>query len=452
MGRVANNTVPFSDQAIAKKVRAAKGAPRKEWRVQNCPGLVLITQPTGTGTFYLFYRAPATRQLRKLRIGEYGQAHLGKSAASGEEAKRFGLSEAREFAFARLAEINQGADPVGTGIARRTALTFRELAEKFLSENKQLADSTREVYAYSLSKAVYGQIGDMPASEVTPDHVVQICKRIEATGANVQSERTKSIIGGVYRWGMKQRLVSSNPSKEIGRRTQKVARTRTPSNAELKKLWMGLEREDTKLSSAMRHIIQLAMLTGQRRTEICGARVSELHLDGDKPTWVIPGKVNKRGKIIPGRTKNGREQIVQLSRQAAEIFMKALGECSDDEFVFPSERKRLGEGRKARLGHIHGDSVTQAMERLREDCGVEDVSIHDMRRAISNWLKNEGVSREVRDLILNHKDQSVDGEHYSASARMEVQVRNAMQSWADHLDTVVGSGAGSRKVVELRRA
>jgi hypothetical protein len=56
-----------------------------------------------------------------------------------------------------------------------------------------------------------------------------------------------------------------------------------------------------------------------------------------------------------------------------------------------------------------------------------------MRRAISNWLKDQGVSREIRDLILNHKDPSVTEAHYSNTARMEKQVRAALQAWADHV-------------------
>ena len=54
----------------------------------------------------------------------------------------------------------------------------------------------------------------------------------------------------------------------------------------------------------------------------------------------------------------------------------------------------------------------------------------DMRRAVSNWLKDQGVSREVRDLILNHKDPSVTEAHYSQGARMERQVRHI---WSDHV-------------------
>ena len=65
------------------------------------------------------------------------------------------------------------------------------------------------------------------------------------------------------------------------------------------------------------------------------------------------------------------------------------------------------------------------------------MSVHDMRRAISNWMKDQGIGREVRDLALNHLDASVDARHYSGSARMEIQVRAAMQAWADHVSRII---------------
>ncbi|MBK9080465.1 MAG: tyrosine-type recombinase/integrase [Hyphomicrobium sp.] len=152
----------------------------------------------------------------------------------------------------------------------------------------------------------------------------------------------------------------------------------------------------------------------------------------------MPGDTNIRGKIIEGRTKNGREQRLPLSPQAVALFKEALAYCSGgSEFLFPADDTKIADGRPLRAPHIHGDSVTMAMRRLRAAAGVDDVSIHDMRRAISNWMKDQGIGREVRDLALNHLDPSVDARHYSAAARMEVQVRAAMHAWADHIDAVI---------------
>ena len=90
------------------------------------------------------------------------------------------------------------------------------------------------------------------------------------------------------------------------------------------------------------------------------------------------------------------------------------------------------------------------MRRLRTTAGVDDISIHDMRRAIGNWLKNQGVSKEVRDLVLNHMDQSVTEKNYSATARMEKQVQAAFQAWSDYVSSITGKPEQASNVIQLR--
>jgi integrase len=439
MGRKAENILPFNDQAVRKRIKEAVRQPRKEWRVEGQNGLVLVTQPTGSATWYLFY-TNAQHQVRKFRLGE----HI---------PDVFGLKEAREKATAQRALIDQGADPVGQASELSKTLTFEQLAEKFINESPTLSATTRNVYRYALKKDAYPFIGKLPAGSVTKDHVIEICQRIERTGASTQSERTKTTIGGVYRWAMRERLASSNPCAGIGRRSHKVARNRTPSDVELEKLWAGVSSKDTKLSEAMRTIIKLAIITGQRRTEVAGVRVSELHLEGKEPRWVIPGDVNKRGKLIEGRTKNGREQVVPLSPQAVALFHEILSLETRDkksEYVFPAQIATVKIGKAPRLPHIHGESVTMAMRRLRADVGVDDISIHDMRRAVSNWMKDEGISREVRDLVLNHTDPSVTEAHYSQGARMERQVRAALVAWASHVWEITGQSVEASNVIAMK--
>ena len=137
--------------------------------------------------------------------------------------------------------------------------------------------------------------------------------------------------------------MKANPCKDIGRRSHKVDRTRTPSDDEIAALWAGIDNQAGKRFEAMKRILIIAILTAQWPTEICGARVAELHLDGDAPVWVIAGDVNRRGKITEGRTKNGREQRVPLSKQAAALFREAVTSCGGGRF--PANRKGIAIGR-----------------------------------------------------------------------------------------------------------
>jgi integrase len=433
--------------AIAKK---AKDQPQKEWRDLNTNGLVFVTQPSGNHSWYLFYVPRAGERLRKLKLGEYS--------------REFGLKAARETAVAKRADVDRGADPViaaRQAKARSQGLKFQGLAERFLKENDRLSASTRKVYEYALKKDAYPAIGEKVVDDVTREDIVAICQTIEKRGKidpetkkrhkpTSQSDHTRNTISAVFTWAVEEGLATSNPAKTLKKRGQKVARDREPTATEIKALWNGVEN---KLSNAMRYIIRLSILTGQRRTEVAGALRTETQgLGTDAPMWVIAGDVNKRGKLVEGRTKNGLTQTLPLSIQAAQLFREAIDNCSKGEIIFPADVSRVKTGKKPRLPHIHGESVTMAMRRLREDMELDDISIHDMRRGVSNWLKNEGVSREVRDLILNHKDQSVTEKSYTQNARMESQVRKALQAWADHVWEITGQAdqAPESNVRQLR--
>lgn len=161
-------------------------------------------------------------------------------------------------------------------------------------------------------------------------------------------------------------------------------------------------------------------------------------MDSDTPTWIIAGDELKAGKLIkPGRMKNGSEQRIYLSKQAAALFNEALKSCRVGDYVFPADSNRVKEGITTRLPHLHGESVTKAVRRLT---GEEGITTHDLRRAVGKYLKNAGYGKEIRDLMLSHKDNSVDAIHYTADAKMEAQCREAWQAWADHVMKLVETG------------
>ena len=431
-GKANQANVLSLNSLVIMRAGVRDGAAESEWRIDGERGLVLRCQSTGVATWWFIYSVThaGARKLRRVQIGRRDGVSLADARKAAAELRR---------------RVESGGDPVAETRTRLEVITFQEMAERFIDESPRLSTKTRPTYRSALKKDAYPFIGALAANEVKREHVLHICQRIEARakatgkGTGVQSQRTKTTISGAYSWAIGEGLVANNPCDGIGRRSVTVARTRNPSSAELAALWITAATPKGKLSRSVSLIIRLAMLTGQRRDEVAGCRVSELvGLDTETPLWIIPGDTNQRGKIIEGRTKNGREQCLPLSHQAVGLFKDALADCSNGgEFLFPADLTKIKAGRLPRAPHIHGESVTMAMRRLRTAAGVDDVSVHDMRRAISNWMKDQGIGREVRDLALNHLDASVDARHYSGSARMEVQVRAAMQAWADHVSRII---------------
>jgi integrase len=166
--------------------------------------------------------------------------------------------------------------------------------------------------------------------------------------------------------------------------------------------------------------------------------VAELALDGDMPMWTIPGDTRRTGKVIRGRTKNRRTQVLPLSTQAAALFKEAITRAGKSELVFPPGRIPGEETKETRVPHVNGESVSRALRRIRDQFGIQDVTIHDMRRCIATWLGESGTRPDVIDRILNHVPRDVTRRHYNF-AGMDSLVREAMQRWADHV-TKIASG------------
>jgi integrase len=423
MPRAAQNVLKRNAMAVKKAV--ARDAKATEYRVDGVPGLVLLCQPSGAAKWYFFYsvRVGTKNKRRKLPLGDR---------------ESLSLADACTQVLELRTAVNAGADPVADAQDEAKGITFREMAEEFLRTDR-LADSTKAVYRYSYEAHVYPVIGDLPAAQVTGDHIVRICRAIEKNGTLVQSDRTKSYIGGAFRYGLHQRYVKSTPTAGLGKRAETAPRKRTPSADEISEFyWHGPEKPGVPVSTAVRDIIRLAILTGQRRQECAGARVDEFDdLDGRVSTWTLPGDQIVKGRRTKGRTKNGRKQTVRLSTQAAELVRSAIELHSDGVFLFPAKRSTVAIGKAPRTPYINEQSVTTAIRRMRDALGHEDIRLHDLRRGIANWMKDKGIGREVRDLVLNHKDGSVDDRHYSNSATMEKQVRIAMQAWGDHVESLV---------------
>ena len=224
-------------------------------------------------------------------------------------------------------------------------------------------------------------------------------------------------------------------------------RERVLSDDELAALWHAIEGETFGATPATRLILKLAVLTGQRNSEVAGARSSELHIGESvaNPHWRIPAHRMKR---------KDRDQYVFLSRQARELFAEAMRLAGDSEFVFPATthgRHVKGAIRE----HITQESVSHAMARACKIAKCRDAHLHDLRRSIATWLGDRGERSDVLDRILHHHSghsagqrSSVTDTHYNFSI-MAGPLRDAWQRWADHIESIT-KGAGAVRQAAAR--
>ena len=423
MVATSKQVLPFNAR-IVKAARARDGK-LTEYRIAGERGLVLRVMPSGTATYMFTYRIwqGARRRFRKMKLGRRDAMTLHDARKEADEARRI---------------VEAGRDPVAEAEDRKTALTFRDLAEQRLANGMSarrggfpLAPRTVDDYHKSLTANVYPLIGDMPADEVTGEQIARLLDRIEDRGALVMVDRTRAAIGSCYKWGLKRRMVSQDPTAGLGNRAPDIPRDRIFADSEIRSAWQALD--GASCDEKIKIIIKLAFLLGKRRSEIVNARQDGLDLDAEVPTWTLHGVRRARGRLLRGETKNQGTDVVFLPHQAVSLFRQALHLAGPGEWVFPTGSKT------AKQPTIHPDSINNTVRRLRQSHeGVfEDASLHVTRHTMATWLSSElSIDDKLIERLLNHTPQDVTRKRYNRG-RPGGLMRDALQRWADHVYKVV---------------
>jgi integrase len=162
------------------------------------------------------------------------------------------------------------------------------------------------------------------------------------------------------------------------------------TESELKVVWNTFQPpvdiQGLGTSPTVCYIIQLCIVTLQRRGEVAGMTLDELDLENK--LWTIPST----------RTKNKRTHVVPLSDLALQIIEKALAiRKQESVYVFPTAKAGVD-------GAIDPHSATRAFARFRKAVGLENMHIHDLRRTGATMMTGEkiGISRFIVSKILNH--------------------------------------------------
>jgi integrase len=169
-------------------------------------------------------------------------------------------------------------------------------------------------------------------------------------------------------------------------------------------------------------MIQLLILTGQRRAEVAELRWDELDLNAG--LWIIPST----------RSKNHRQHKVPLAPGAVEI-LRSVPRFDASEFVLSaSNTPPSGFSRcKARLDH--------AIARLNKGEAPPPWILHDIRRSVASGMARLGINLPVIEKILNHVSGSFGGivgvyQRHS----FEAEKRAALDCWAQHIDALTRGG------------
>lgn len=372
------------------------------------PGFGVKVYGTGKKVFALRYRTLSGRQ-RMYTLGTYGALTVEK---------------ARDLARDAYGKVKKGGDPQGEKQSARSQdgpRTVGDLVslwlEKYAKKNRRGWKEDERRY----KNRIKPKVGSVPLSDFTEERLRKWHQNMGRRG-KVEANRVVEIVRAAWRWGEAKKMLPpglDDPTRGYGAgkhgfKNKERSRTRYLRMEEAKRLMAEVRKEEDPY---VRAAIPLLLLTGLRRSELFSAKWENVDLD--------------HGEILLPETKSGEEQTRTLTDAAVKI-LRELPRMDESPYVFPSP----ADPSKPRW------NIQKPWRRIRKAAGLEDVTLHDLRRTCGSYLAQSGVPVDHIASILGHQDKKVTEIYTELS---ENEKRNALEALATKLAPVLGTAKEPEK-------
>jgi integrase len=335
------------------------------------------------------------------------------------------LADARKTAKELRARVALGYDVAAEKQARKREAVAKIDAEKNAKTVGELADEYFErmilgrwkhpnIVRSRIVRDIKPSIGKLAVEDVKPAHVDAMLQAIVRRGAPTVANDVLRWTRRMFDFAVKRHLVQYNPAAAFTLADaggQEEARTRWLTREELARLFEAMRT--TKGFSVENYLsIKLLILLAVRKQELVGARIDEFDLDNT--VWSLPAE----------RTKTGAPIDIPLSKPAVDALRKLVELACGDDYLLPARKRQ-----ERMLPHIHENTLNVALSKVKPLLtGMENFTIHDMRRTARTHLAALGVEPHIAERCLNHKIDGVEG-IYNRHAYFNER-REALAKWA----------------------
>lgn len=385
------------------KANCPEGKGKVEFFDQRQKGFMLEVRASGGKTFYQRY-TDDHGQKKQYRIGP---------------ADILSLDQAREKAKSIMAQAHLGEDPQAMRQAKRSILTFRELAEAHYLPHAQQSKRSWNTDEMLLRVHLIPVLGTMPIDTITAqdirEFVIRKQKQHYAAGT---INRLVILTRYIYNLAAKWELSGSdrNPTKGIPLAATKHC-DRYLSRDEARAVIAACEADKNQTAA---QAILLLLLTGARRNEVTHAKWE--YVNWEQETLFVP------------LSKSGKPRHITLTPRGIALLQR-LPRLSGNPYIFPSP-----------VTGSPSPTLHCPWARICRRAGLTNVRIHDLRHSFASFLVNSGTSLYVVQHLLGHT-QPRTTERYAHLAPQTMQTAaqiagNVIEGeWAD------GAATESKKVL-----
>jgi len=362
-------------------------------------GLAIRVSPGGTKAFVLLYRIG--RRPRRYTLGRYPV---------------LSLKIARERAAEALKLIALGKDPQAAKLIEREryhSTLFPAMATAFVERYAKPNTKGWKETDRILSREFSSRWKILRLQDVSKHHVADVLDQLVAQSGPSAANHAFAAVRRLFNWCVERGELSINPCAGLKQPAPTLSRERVLTSEEVARIWNAAG----SMGYPFGPLIQLLLLTGQRRSEV--SKLCWDQLDLDNGLWTQPSSSNKSKRV----------HLVPLSKPALGVLRDIPRQ--HDQLVFPAR----GTTNRAVSG------FSKWKRRLDKLSGTRDWTIHDIRRTVNTGLAALKVAPHVADHILNHKGsvRSSVSAIYDRHDYLD-EKRDALQGWAAHIEQLTTCG------------
>ncbi|MGB8840155.1 MAG: integrase arm-type DNA-binding domain-containing protein [Aliidongia sp.] len=396
---------PLTEQTVDRTKAPKPGEGRRELWDSILPGFGLRVSESGTKTFFIMYRIDGRQ--RRMTIGRYTIA--------------FKLIDARAAAREALEKIQAGIDPAAEEASRpiAAALTVSQALAAYIT--RQVRPNRRDWQAVerAMNLDLLAKFGERPIASITRTDIFVMIDAIRDRDSPIMANRMLTMTKTFLKWCVERGHIRDNPAAAISRQVKEVSRDRVLDDAELARIWRAAGTQGYPFGP----IVQLLMLTAQRRDEVAGMRWQEL--DAARAVWTLPAE----------RSKNGQEHQTALSPAVLAIIQTIPHQGGG--LLFTTTGKTVVSGWSRAKDRLDALLMAPGAD-TGPPAPIPHWTLHDLRRSAATGMARMNVAPHVVEKILNHQSGTIRGVAaiYNRHAYLDER-RAALFLWAEAVAAMI---------------
>ncbi len=367
----------LTDLQIKRLKAPEKG--QKTYYDSTLPGFGVRVSQGGTKTFVVLYG----KGRRRRSLGRYPD---------------LSLSEARHLAKQAQVEITIDEQSPRSALPK---VSFAIARSKFLADCEvRTKPRTVDEYRRLLNRHFHF---DSNIADLSRHDIASVIEKLNAKPS--EQQHAFVAIRTMLNWCVKRGFLDLAPVPPMTFKTR--PRERVLTDQELVSVW----QRASEFGYPYGPIVQLLILTGQRKGEVVGLRRS----------WLADGRIVYPSEFV----KNKRSHTIPAGPEALELINSLPG---DTDLLFPS---RFEEDKP-----FNGFSKCKAS--FDQGLEIEPYTLHDLRRTFSSNMAKLGTPIHVTERILNHVSGTISGVSavYNRHAYMD-EMHEAFVRYEQHLSEIL---------------